>query len=123
MYYFLVNPYSGSEDQITKRIDKCSQVVRLFCEAGINVLSTTLHHHMLNQSSGWNKDKHDIWPLSKALLEKSSGIILLKIAGWDLSSGVKKEIDFCQKNGLPIFELEPNNLAESIQDLVPKLSV
>jgi hypothetical protein len=45
-------------------------------------------------------------PMNIDFIYRSSGVILVKVKGWDSSWGIKQYINVCNSSDIPIFELE-----------------
>ena len=46
------------------------------------------------------------------LMERFDGAIFVQMPGWDRSIGIKKELDFCLKHGIPYAYAKPKNILQ-----------
>jgi hypothetical protein len=109
---YLACPYSNDDQEITKFN------VRIFCEIdallisqGHFTISPVLKHFIIqgrNIPGTW-----DYWKeYSYELLSKCTIIYVICLPGWETSAGVKAEIEYCQKRGMPIVYLNPDDYIE-----------
>jgi len=86
---------------------------------GYPIFSTIVHTHVTCKryrlpadADYWKRYNHHMIDLSKALF-------VLNLEGWDLSSGVKDEIDYAGSIGLPIHHIPVDSHGEEIRLDVP----
>ena len=69
------------------------------------VYSPIVHgHNLLPELNAWSHQQwldHDF-----KVLRVCSSVIVLKLEGWDVSKGVKMELDYARELGLPVMYLE-----------------
>lgn len=53
----------------------------------------------------------------KHLLLRFSGMIVVMMPGWRDSIGIKKEVDFCLKHGIPYTHATPENIVETCRNI------
>ena len=107
-FYYLSNPYNGSEEQRQNRA-KCAGIVcARFIKNGVHLLSPIVHNHaMMKDCDEFSLEdrKTKILDFDFSLLSKSKGMVVLTIDGWRESYGVGKEIEYCKTNKIPIYYL------------------
>lgn len=111
MLIYLASPYSPvtvmSEDQarsvrLNRFMDACKQAAILMDE-GHQVFSPIAHSHSI-EVYGMNDIRDgDFWLKQDfAMLLHTDEMWVLMLDGWDKSSGVAREIAFCQRNDIPV---------------------
>lgn len=102
-FFYLASPYSldgvASEEAKEQRFQAAVKCQAYLMENGIEVFSPIAHWHEAQKSMA----KHDTkWWLSKCLpfLRDSEGLIVLMLPLWEVSAGVKWEMDFAKANGM-----------------------
>lgn len=101
IFYFAA-PYSGSEEEVENRMRQLCIADAVLMKNGIFTMSPLMKHFIINYESlpgDWNYWKN----YSEVLLSKADGMIVLKLDGWEQSTGVQAEIEICKKNGISIF--------------------
>ena len=118
-FYYMANPYNGSEEQKNKRAKIAAEVCGKLLKRGVHAWSPIVHNHamMRNYDDFTLEERRTlILDFDFSLLRASKGMIILKIEGWKESYGVSKEVECCQKHAIPIRYLVPEDL-DSGKDL------
>jgi hypothetical protein len=100
---FLACPYSHAKQSVTHdRYIQCNKVAATIVESGNAVFSQVSMSHPINLAFE-GKDSAAIgklWePVDAVFMEMMEELIILDLPGWDLSSGIKREIEFFKAKG------------------------
>jgi len=100
---FLACPYSHADANVThERFLKCNEVAAAIVESGNAVYSQVSMSHPINLAFK-GKDSAAIgklWgPVDAFFMESLEELIILDLPGWDISSGIKREIEFFEQKG------------------------
>ena len=100
---FLACPYSHADASVThERFIQCNKVAATIIESGHGVFSQVSMSHPINLAFE-GKDSATIgklWaPVDALFMEMMEELIILDLPGWDLSSGIKREIEFFKNRG------------------------
>jgi hypothetical protein len=95
---FLACPYSHADANVThERFLACNKVAATIVESGNAVFSQVSMSHPINLAFE-GKDNAAIgklWaPVDAVFMDVMEELIILDLPGWDLSSGIKREIEF-----------------------------
>ncbi|WP_454254391.1 DUF1937 family protein [Pseudomonas sp. Marseille-Q8238] len=95
---FLACPYSHADAEVVhERFIACNEVAAAIVESGNAVFSQVSMSHPINQAFV-GKDSAAIgklWaPVDAVFMDVMEELIILDLPGWDLSSGIKREIEF-----------------------------
>ena len=108
---YLASPYTHPNAGV--REDRfqaaCQQTAAMICD-GMHVFSPIVHSHPLAElglPSRWE----DWEAYDRAMLERCSELVVLKLPGWRESRGVEAEIRWARKLGKPIRFIEPEEVA------------
>ena len=109
---YLASPYSHPDAAVRqKRFEAACRAAAALLRAGIPVFSPIAHSHSIAQHGvpgTWA-----FWEnVDREYLRHSTCVIVLLLPGWDSSVGVKAEIGFALKAGIPVFGIivpEPNS--------------
>lgn len=104
---YMASPYTHKDPAITlERVKKVSQVVgKLTAERHI-VISPIVYGEALIAAHPMPND-WDFWrSFCLSFLMKASKLMVLKLPGWEESTGVKGEIEFATLNGLEIIYID-----------------
>ena len=89
-----------------KRCAAAHYVAAELTSRGHFVFSPLTHNEILNDLCQDVPKEH--WmQFDLTILSICKKLIVLKMEGWDLSKGVKREIIFAKEKGIPIEEIEP----------------
>lgn len=100
---FLACPYSHADASVTHdRYIQCNKVAAAIIESGHVVFSQVSMSHPINLAFV-GKDSATIgklWaPVDAVFMDVMQELIILDLPGWDLSSGIKREIEFYKARG------------------------
>ena len=112
-YYYISNPYNGTEEQREERAQVAALVCGHLLKRGIHAWSPIVHNHAMMKTFDQftlEERRSIILDFDFSLLRASKGMIVLTIDGWDKSYGVKAEIDLCQKLSIPVNYLDPAHI-------------
>jgi len=106
---YLASPYI-SQEQTAHHIryhHACRSAAKLI-EQGHVVFSPIAHSHGIARFI--KEHDHDFW-MNQDLpfLKYADKIVVLTLPGWEKSRGIKEEIEFANKNGIPVEYMEPEN--------------
>ena len=99
---YLACPYSGTAFQREQRFHAVNRVASDLMRKGVHLVSPVSMNHPIAMAGGlpmgW-----DFWePFDRALLECCAKVIVLKLDGWELSTGVAAEIAIAKELGIPV---------------------
>ncbi|MBT4792337.1 MAG: DUF1937 family protein [Halobacteriovoraceae bacterium] len=122
-YYYISNPYNGSDSQKEMRAKIAAQVCGKLLKRGVHAWSPIVHNHaMMSDYGGFTLDERRtlILDFDFSLLLASKGMIVLKIDGWQESYGVSKEVELCKEKSISVQYLNPLDLdsGKSIEEIL-----
>jgi len=108
MLIFLSSPYSHVDDNIRiENYERVCEISAKLVSEGHVVISPIAYGHTLlkyrEMPSDWEFWKN----FCVTLLEKCDKLIVVKMPGWDKSTGVKEEILYAQDRSIPTEFIEP----------------
>jgi hypothetical protein len=109
---YLATPYSkwklGPEDAFIE----ASKLAARLLVSGVKVYSPIAHTHPLAVYGKLDPLDHSIWlPFDEAMMEAANILIVAHMDGWHESKGIAHEIDFFERAGKPIFDLNCETLS------------
>jgi len=124
-YIYLASPYSTDDVVLrAKRAYLVSKVGYKLTEAGMNVFCpVTMSHNVQLSADEHNRVlTHEEWMrVDYSFLQYAEGLYVLMLDGWDVSRGVKEEIEYAVEHNIPITYLnddgslnKPLNFAEQM---------
>lgn len=114
-FWYLASPYSKYPEGLEKAFeDVCAAACELI-RHGIKVYSPIAHTHPVAIHGGEDPLDHGIWlPADLPFMDAASGLIVLKMPGWDESVGIRYEIRRFAEQLKPIRYLDfPISIAEA----------
>ena len=92
-FIYLASPYSHPDPTVEHQryLDVEEAAVRAFV-AGFHVFSPIIHWHNAALRHNLPTQAQAYWELDKAFLQASSGLWMLKLAGWEASKGMQMEL-------------------------------
>lgn len=117
MLAYIAGPYTaklpnGEEDhdRVAERMRIWSLCVGKLTDLGIKGCSPLMMHLIRQYRPDMPGDWNFWGTYSKVMLKQCHVMIVLKIEGWDVSTGVQAEIELALDNGIPIVYLDPSEL-------------
>ena len=118
-YYFIASPYNGTDEEKQYRYKISKKVAADLLKKGISVLAPILYNEALGIDPSIRREV--LMPMNLALLQNSKGMILLKLPGFDSSSGIAGYINTCEELHIPIFEVEFNGMEYNLDKLIGEI--
>jgi len=111
---YLATPYSKYPAGIEQAFrDAAALTGRLLIE-GAKVYSPIAHTHPVAIHGNIDPLNHDIWlPFDAAMMDVAQTLLVAQMDTWEISYGVKHEIDVFRAAGKPIYYLDPSDLSVS----------
>ncbi len=115
-YLYLASPYSHENMVVrNERARIINGIGFKLIRLGLNLFCPITQSHNLNKSSGPNIPdlSHDeCMRVDYAFLSRASGLIVVKLDGWNESKGVALEMDYAIQHKMPIYMLEEDDNLE-----------
>jgi nucleoside 2-deoxyribosyltransferase len=101
---YLAGPYSHRLNRIRhRRYNQLTEVSARLLQQGILNFSPITHSHNQQEFLEDFSTGFDDWRRNDlAYVSRCEEVMVLMIPGWDKSYGVKEEIKFAKKNGIPV---------------------
>jgi len=112
-FIYVASPYSSGadEDLMTHRARdtayKMSQLINRFTDYFF--YSPVCHFRSIAIEGHLPHDRHFWWGVNEYMLNRSDEMWILDIPGWEESDGVKQEIEYAKKLGIPIRVVKINS--------------
>lgn len=106
--WYLASPYTKFPFGIQYAADQVAKIAAKLIADGENVYSPIVHSHFIAHCSGIDPLDHDFWMrVDKAFMQKCDGLIVVMMASWTKSKGMRVEIEAFRKAGKPIRYFDP----------------
>lgn len=116
MITYLASPYSPTSegDSIEERVTLACRAAATLMRAGHNVFAPIPHSHAVAEHlSEEHRFDHEFWMKQDlAVLRHCGLLVVLKLAGWDRSRGVARELELAETLGIPIVYMEECDVTE-----------
>lgn len=106
---YLASPYSHPDADVReRRFQAVCKAAGELMQLGYVVFSPIAHSHSIAALCDMPKDWAFWERQDTAILGRCSAMIVLKLDGWEQSIGIKAEVEFAQKRGIPVawFDLD-----------------
>lgn len=117
-FYYLASPYSldgvSSEEAKEARYKSAVKCQAYLMESGMHVFSPIAHWHEAQKRMKTHEPK---WWLERCLpfLRDAEGLVVLMLPLWEISGGVRWEIEFARENNMTISYV-PDHVWEKVDD-------
>ena len=111
--FYLSGPHKGTEEQEEYRVKMSLKVTAKFLAHGIHVFSPIVYGKQISGALNFRtleERREFMMAYLFEFLEVSKGMIILAMDGWENSWGLSQEVKYCQKNQIPIYKMEMNQL-------------
>lgn len=117
-YWYLATPFTAYPHGHEAAFRAACVQAGLLKRAGIVVFSPIVHSYPLVKYGGVTNTDYDSWrDFDEAMIAASVGLIVCKLAGWDISVGVRREIEFAGKIGKSVVYMEPGEVPAELRAL------
>ena len=106
-FIYLASPYSHADagEREARYVAALRKTAELML-AGEVVFSPIVHTHHIERIVG--KQSHQFWiDADLPILARAARLLVLRLAGWDRSSGVAMEIEFAEQHAIPMEMIDP----------------
>lgn len=108
---YLATPYTKFPGGIEAGFRAACELTAKLLVAGVKVYSPIAHTHPIAIHGNLDPLDHSIWlPFDGSIMAKSNAIAVAMLPTWEVSYGVKHEIETFLKAGKPILYLDPVNM-------------
>ena len=116
MFYYLATPYSKYPGGIERAfVDACRNAAVLV-RAGVPVFSPIAHTHPVAMHGEIDPMDLSVWlEADRTFMDASKGIIVCMMKGWEVSEGIKHEIEYFRKSGKPIINMWPGKIPDELE--------
>lgn len=106
--YYLATPYSHPEEAIRqKRADAAHISAIRLKRAGIEVFSPIINNYFFSFVKDMDTSFETWKSYDLKMIKLLDGVLVLMLAGWQESIGVRAEIEFALKNGIEVRYVDP----------------
>ena len=110
-YLYLATPYSQYEGGLDCAAAVACRYAGRLIQLGLPIFCPIAHSHGIAEEAGLPYCDHNIWlPLDRVFIKHAAGLIVLQMAGWEVSRGVRQEIKWFEEAGKPILYLSPGDI-------------
>lgn len=108
---YLATPYTKFPGGIWAAYFKAGFIAAKLIRAGLNVYSPIIHCHAIAMLGDIDPLDHSMWmSLDEVMLGAADTLIVGRLESWDQSKGVAMEIEYFEKGGKPIYDLDPESM-------------
>lgn len=114
---YLASPYSHPDPAVREaRFLKVCRCAAAMVGRRNHVFSPIVHSHPIAVRHGLPGDFWFWRAWNRDMLQRCNGLHVFTIDGWTESVGVKDEIEFARKLGMPVLFVDPKTLAATVDD-------
>jgi len=110
---YLASPYTHSDKEVVEEnFRKISKVSAEMTADGFITISPITYGHTLLQFKEMPGDWAFWTSFCLSILEKCDKIVVVKMEGWDKSSGIAGELEYAKEHGIPVEYINPKEYLE-----------
>lgn len=105
MQIYVATPYThANPDVVAQRYDAAMDFVAWLLNNSPTVVpfSPILYCHPMAKVHKLPTDADYWWDFNRTIIDRSEGVYLLKMEGWELSYGIKKELEYCKRQSIHV---------------------
>jgi hypothetical protein len=105
---YLATPYTKYPWGIEAAAEDAARITGRLIGQRLKIFSPIVHSHYICMATGIDPLDHEFWlEVDAAHMHKADALLVVRMSGWDMSSGVNKEIKIFDEAKKPIFGIEP----------------
>lgn len=107
-YLYLASPYTHPDPSIRQlRFEEAERALSWMLKQNIWTYSPIVHCHQMALRNNLPTN-YEFWhEYNCAMIRASEGLAILQIEGWELSKGMKAEVDYAEELRLSITKVSP----------------
>lgn len=110
---YLASPYTSAVPGVPEaRYDECVRAVARFQAQGLMVFSPIVHSHPPAVAHQLPTDFSYWEHMNQVFISRADELWVLGLDGWRESTGVRGEVGYAKKKGLPVFVVDPETLSQ-----------
>lgn len=110
-YWYLATPYKRYPGGPHAAFEEACRQAGVLVKARIPVFCPIVHTHLIAAVAGLDPFDITIWlPLDKPLIDAACGLIVCKMDTWNISDGIREEINHFITAKKPVVFMEPGIL-------------
>jgi hypothetical protein len=110
-YWYIGSPYAKYPGGPDAAFDEICRVMGEFAKAGVPAFSPIAHCHPIAKAAGLDPLDYRIWlPFMEPIMTGAKGLVVVKMATWEDSYGLKQEIISFDSARKQIRYLDPDML-------------
>jgi hypothetical protein len=118
-FWYVASPYSRYPLGIVHAHAEICRQTALLVKAGIPAFSPIAMTHPIAIEGDIDPFDHNIWlEADRTFMEAAKGLIVCKMQGWEESYGIGVEIESFERQGKPVYWMEPGELPDLSEDSV-----
>lgn len=111
---YLGSPYRKFPHGIGMAARQVAKIAARLTMAGLPVYSPIAHGHMMSVYGGIHPSANELWEkINKPWMLVCDALLVAKMESWEISDGLKEEIDFFKMWGKPTYYIDPVSLLVS----------
>jgi hypothetical protein len=113
---YLGTPYTQYRDGLHPAFVCACKLVGALLRNGIVAYSPIVHMHMVAHYSNLDLVDHEFWMAADLpMMQKADYMIVAQMEGWAKSKGIAAEVEFFERAGKPIWDLDPLTMMLSLR--------
>lgn len=112
-FWYLATPYRYYKPDVKAAYILACQNAALLIDAGINVFSPIAHSYGIDT---YTKPDTPWLDLDKTFVDVAIGVIVLMAPTWEISAGMKLEIEWANAAGKPIIYMNVGEIPDELHD-------
>jgi len=108
---YMGTPYTRYPAGLQVAFEQSAKLAGRLIRNGVRVYSPIAHCHPIAIYGDLNPIDHSIWiPLNESMMRASNALLVAEMEGWKDSIGVQQEIGIFERDGKPVYYINPNSL-------------
>ncbi len=107
MMIYLASPYTDQSAVVMQmRYSDALHATARFIKQGHMIYSPIVHFHPMAAMHDMPRDIDFWWEISKNMIKRADAVWVLRIAGWQNSIGIMREMELAKELGIPVTEVD-----------------
>lgn len=106
---YVASPYThGNPDIVQQRFEQVESITAELLRQKLHVFSPIVHGHVIADKYDMPSDFAFWRDYCIGMLQSAAALHVIKLHGWEQSTGVRAEIEEAERLGLPVTYIDPN---------------
>ena len=106
-FHYLATPYTKYHAGLEAAFLEACKITARLAKEGLIAYSPIVHTHPIATHGGIDPVDHKFWmKFDEPMMAAAGALLVAHMSGWNKSKGIAMEVDYFERQGKPIYDLD-----------------